>query len=85
MRQMIIKVLCQAYRPKASRDQKQAATDEGKDIFEEKQQLHIWYELVRALDKKSFFLLRPYKGNGSKAWDLLRKEFRFFQNPDCKN
>ena len=36
----------------ASSDQKQAAIDKGKKIFEEKQ-LHIWYELVQALDKKS--------------------------------
>ena len=44
-------------RPNASSDQKQAAIDKGKEIFKEKQ-LHIWYELVQALDKKSvlFFI-----------------------------
>ena len=38
-------------RPNANSDQKQAATDKGKDIFEEKR-LHTWYELVQALDLK---------------------------------
>ena len=61
-------------RPNASSDQKQAAIDKGKEIFEEKQ-LHIWYKLEQALDKKSVLFLRPYKGKGSKAWDVLRKRF----------
>ena len=65
-------------RPNASRDQKQAAIDKGKEIFEEKQ-LNIWYELVQALDKKS--VLRPYEGNGSKAWDVLRKRSENFERP----
>ena len=67
-------------RRNASSDQKQAAIDKGKEIFEEKQ-LHIWYELVQALDKKSVLFLRPYKGNGSKAWDVLRKRFKSFERP----
>ena len=65
-------------RPNASSDQKQAAIDKGKEIFEEKQ-LHIWYELVQALDRKSVLFLRPYEGNGSKAWDVLRKKFKSFE------
>ena len=43
-------------RPNANRVKK-AAIDEGKKIFKEKQ-LHIWYEIVQALDKKSVFF-RP--------------------------
>ena len=33
---------------------KKTAIDEEKKIFNEKQ-LHIWYEIVQALDKKSVF------------------------------
>ena len=66
--------------PNASSDQKQAALDKEKEIFEEKE-LHIWYELLQALDKKSVLFLRPYKGNGSKAWDVLRKKFKSFERP----
>ena len=64
--------------PNASSDRKQAAIDKRKEVFEEKQ-LHIWYELVQALDKKSVLFLRPNKGNGSKAWDVLRKKFKSFE------
>ena len=67
-------------RPNASSDQKQAVIDKEKEIFEKKQ-LHIWYELVQALDKKSVLFLRPYKGNGNKAWDVLRKKFKSFERP----
>ena len=67
-------------RPNASSDQKQAAIDKRKEIFEEKR-LHIWYELVQALDKKSVLFLRSYKGNDSKAWDVLRKMFKSFERP----
>ena len=66
--------------PNASSDQKQAALDKEKEIFEEKE-LHIWYELLQALDKKSVLFLRPYKGNDSKAWDVLRKKFKSFERP----
>ena len=59
-------------RPNESSDQKQAAIDKVKEIFKEKQS-HIWYELVQDLDKKSVLFLRPYKSNGSKAWDVFRK------------
>ena len=59
----------QNLKPNAGSDQKQAAIDKRKEIFEEKQ-LHIWYEIGQALDKKSLLFLRPYKGNGSKAWDV---------------
>ena len=36
---------------------------------------------MQALDKKSVLFLRPYKGNGSKAWDVLRKRFKSFERP----
>ena len=41
---------------------KNAAIDKVKPIFEEKQ-LHIWYNILQALDKNSILFLRPYKGN----------------------
>ena len=43
--------------------------------------MHIWYELKQALDKKSVLFLRTYKGNGSKACDVLRKRFKSFEKP----
>ena len=36
---------------------------------------------MQALDKKSVLFLRPYKGNGSKNWDVLRKRFKSFERP----
>ena len=36
---------------------------------------------MQALDKKSVLFLRPYKGNGNKAWDVLRKKFKSFERP----
>ena len=36
---------------------------------------------MQALDKKSVLFLRTYKGNGSKAWDVLRKKFKSFERP----
>ena len=36
---------------------------------------------MQALHKKSVLFLRPYKGNGSKAWDVLRKRFKSFERP----
>ena len=50
-------------------------------IFLGVKQVHIWYELVPALDEKSVLFLRPYKGNGSKAWDVLRDRFKSFERP----
>ena len=35
--------------------------------------MQIWYELV--------LYLRPYKGDGSQAWDVLTKRFRSFERP----
>ena len=40
---------------------------------------------MQALDKKSVLFLRPYKGNGSKAWDVLRKRFKSFERPRLQN
>ena len=34
---------------------------------------------MQALDKKSVLFLRPYKGNGSKTWGVLRKRFKSFE------
>ena len=62
----------------ASRAKKDAAIDKGRKIFKEKQ-MQIWYELVLALDKQSVLYLRPYKGDGAQAWDVLTKRFRSFE------
>ena len=67
-------------RPNASRAEKDAAIDKGREIFKEKQ-MQIWYELVSALDKQSVLYLRPYKGDGAQAWDVLTKRFRSFERP----
>ena len=37
--------------------------------------------IVPALDERSVLFLRPYKGNGSKAWDVLRKRLKSFERP----
>ena len=67
-------------RPNASRAEKDAAVDKRREIFKEKQ-MQIWYELVSALDKQSVLYLRPYKGDGAQAWDVLIKRFRSFERP----
>ena len=43
--------------------------------------MKIWYELVSALNKRSVLYLRPYKGDGAQAWDVLTKRFRSFERP----
>ena len=67
-------------RPNASRAEKDAAIDKGREIFKDKQ-MQIWYELVSALDKQSVLYLRPYKGDGAQAWDVLTKRFHSFERP----
>ena len=67
-------------RPNASRAEKDAAIDKGREICKEKQ-MQIWYELVSALDKQSVLYLRHYKGDGAQARDVLTKRFRIFERP----
>ena len=67
-------------RPNASQAEKDAAIDKGREIFKEKQ-MQIWYELVSALEKQSVLYLRPYKGDGAQAWDVLTKRLRSFERP----
>ena len=67
-------------RPNASRAKKDAAIAKGREIFKE-MQMQIWYELVSMLDKQSVLYLRPYKGDGAQAWDVLTKRFRSFERP----
>ena len=43
--------------------------------------MQIWFELVSALDKQSVLHLKPYKGDGAQAWDVLTKRFRSFERP----
>ena len=47
--------------------------------------MQISYELVSALDKQSVLYLRPYKGDGARAWDVLTKRFRSIERPRLQN
>ena len=39
----------------------------------------MWYELVQVLDKTSVLFLRPHKGDGTIAWDVLWNRFKSFK------
>ena len=67
-------------RPNASQAEKDAAIAKGREVFKAKQ-LKRWYELVFVLDKQSVPYLRPFKGDGAQAWDVLTKRFRSFERP----
>ena len=67
-------------RNNATVDQREASLRKGREILDEKE-LHVWYELVQCLDKKSVLFLRPYKGKGSKAWEILCKRFKSAERP----
>ena len=67
-------------RPNASRADKDAAIDKGREIFKEKQ-MQICYEFVSALDRRSVLYFRPYNGHGAQAWAVLTKRFHSFERP----
>ena len=67
-------------RNNATEEQREASLRKGIEILGEKE-LHVWYELVQCLDKKSVLFLRPYKGKGSKAWEILCKMFKSAERP----
>ena len=64
----------------ATVEQRVATLRKGREILEEKE-LHVWYELVQCLVKKSVLFSRPYKGKGSKAWKILCKRFKSAERP----
>ena len=64
----------------ATVEQREASLRKGREILGEKE-LHVWYELVQCLDKKSVLFLKPYKSKGSKAWEILCKRFKSAERP----
>ena len=56
----------------SSEEQRRQAIEKGREELEEKKKT-FWYELVQALDKTSALFLRPQKGDGTGAWDVLCK------------
>ena len=43
--------------------------------------MHVRYELVQCLDKKSVLFSTLYKCKGSKAWEVLCKRFKSAERP----
>ena len=70
----------QTVRNNSSEEQRRQAIENGWEELEEKTKI-LWYELVQALDKSSVLFLRPYKGDGTRAWDVLCKRFKSFEKP----
>ena len=68
----------QAVRYNSSEEQRNQAIEKRREELEEKKKT-LWYELVRALDKKSVHFLGPHKGDGTSAWDVLCKRFKSFE------
>ena len=69
-----------AVRNNSSEEQRRQAIEKGREELEEKKKT-LWYELVHALDKTSVLFLRPHKGDGTRAWDVLCKRFKNFERP----
>ena len=67
-------------RNNSSEEQRRQAIEKGREELEEKKKT-LWYELVQALDKTSVLFLRPHKGDGTRAWDVLCKRFKSFERP----
>ena len=53
------------------------AFDEGV----EEAKYSVWCELIQCLDRKSILQLRVYKGDGPKAWAVLREKFKISEKP----
>ena len=67
-------------RNNSSEEQRRQAIEKGRVELEEKKKT-LWYELIQALDKTSVLFLRPHKGDGTRAWDVLCKRFKSFERP----
>ena len=70
----------QIVRNSSSEEQRRQAIEEGREELEAKKRT-LWYELVQALDKTSVLFLRPHKGDGTRAWDVLCKHLKSFERP----
>ena len=68
----------QAVRNNSLEEQRRQAIEKGREQLEEKKTT-LRYELVQALDKTSVVLLRPHKGDSTRAWDVLCKRFKCFE------
>ena len=73
-----------AVRNSSSEEQRRQAIENGREELEEKKK-SLWYELVQALDKTSVLFLRPHKGDGTRAWDVLCKRFKLLRDPSYTN
>ena len=60
----------QTVRNNFSEEQRRQAIEKGSEQLEEKKRT-LCYELVQALDKTSVLFLRPHKGDGTTALDVL--------------
>ena len=60
----------QTVRNNSSEEQRRQAIEKGREELEEKNKT-LCYELVQALDKTSVLFLRPHKGDGTRACDVL--------------
>ena len=69
----------QAVRNNSSEVLGRLVIEKGWEELEEKKKT-LWYESVQDLDKTSLFL-RPYKGDGTRAWDVQCKRFKIFERP----
>ena len=69
----------QTVRNNPSEEQCSLAIEEGRQEIEE--QKTLWHELVQALDKTSVLFLRPHRGDGTRACDVLCKCFKSFETP----
>ena len=61
-----------------SEEQRRQAIEKGWEELEEKKKT-LWYKLDQVLDKTSVLFLRPHKGDGTRAWDVLCKRFKSFK------
>ena len=68
----------QTVRNNSSEEQRRQAIEKGREELEEKKKT-LCYELDQALDKTSVLFLRPHKGDGARAWDVLCKRIKMFQ------
>ena len=60
-----------------SHEAKAMAKQLAKNLMEDRKKM-IWYEMVHTLDNKNELYLRPYKGDGTRVWNVLCKKYRSF-------
>ncbi len=68
--------------PKAEPDDEDSLlTQTNAQTSVERKQYQVWCELIQCLDRKSVMIVRPYKPNGTKAWDILNEHYRSGEKP----